>query len=86
MSDNASLHVVVNDHKSDGCTGQSEDEKGQDKECSLLAGLLGRLRNSEGVDEGVGEKVDETHNSIMLCGQWFGNFESRRKLEHLFVR
>ena len=48
-----------------GRTGEGEgdyDER-KDKKSSLFAGFLRRPRNAEGVDEGVGEEVEELHGS-----------------------
>lgn len=84
MSDNKLLHVAVCDYKSNGRGSQSEDEEGQDKECGLLARLLSWLRNSEGIDEGVGEKVDEAHNCIMPRSWRLRISESLPQGEHLF--
>ena len=66
----------MQNYEHDGSNRDCQDEERQDEESGLLARFLGRLRNPERVDEGVGEKVDETHGSIMLRSCSERNFES----------
>jgi len=78
------LHVGVQDDEDDGGDRQSQNDEGQDEEGGLLARFLGRLRDPERIDEGVGEEVYEAHASIMLRSCWRWNFESRLQLPHLY--
>ena len=73
----------MQDGERDGGAGHCQDEQRQDEEGGLLARFFGGLGDPEGVDEGVGEEVDETHSSIMRrCGAGW-NFESCWNLRHL---
>jgi hypothetical protein len=77
MSDNALLHVSMKNNECDGRAADGEDEQRENEECGLPASLLRGLGNSERVDEGVGEKVDETHSFIMLCGEFRIELDAR---------
>ena len=44
---------------------QHEQEQGEDEEGGLFAVALGGLGDAEGVDEGVGEEVEERQGSII---------------------
>ncbi len=39
-----------------------DDNEAEDEESGLFPGFLGGPRDAEGVDEGIGEKVEEFHS------------------------
>ena len=41
-----------------------QEQQAADEECCLPAGFLGRLGDAEGVDEGVGQEVEQGHTSL----------------------
>jgi hypothetical protein len=74
----------VQDDEHDGRNRYCQDDERQDEKRGLFARFLGWLRDPERADEGVGEKVYETHGSIMLRSGRKRNFESSMEFLHLY--
>ena len=67
-----------------GC-GEADEEEDEDEPGGAAAGFLGRLGDAEGVDEGGGERLEQTHgDSLDLMSEriWL---ESLRCGGHLMV-
>ena len=55
------MHGGVNEESGDGGERERDDNESEDEEGGLFSGFLGGPGDAEGVDEGIGEKVEETH-------------------------
>ncbi len=60
-----SVRHQVEDVGDGGHGAEGDQDEAEDEESRLLARLFGRLGDAEGVDEGVGEEVEQAHGRIM---------------------
>lgn len=65
------MHQVIKDAANGTDGDQGEDQEGENEPGGAATSLLGGLGDAEGVDEGGGEGLEESHGAIVVPG-WDG--------------